>query len=184
MEAIKPLIKPIKGAYVFVSDEMVQLGDRFYIKATATVGINDKTIQNTAYARESFEKKGMDSSQITGATSSYARKYALGGLLLVDDNKDADSDEKQQKTETEKLAKVFEPPMNSIDRATQEDMHKTAISLLQQCATLDRLATVWKEQSPKWKKLDQDLFVDIEQKKNECKADITRENNQRNGDLK
>lgn len=90
----------------------------------------------------------------------------------------------QDSQSEETLKAAFAPPMTQIDRATQEDMHKTAINLLQSCATLDRLAAVWKEQSPKWNKLDQDLFKDIEQKKNECKTDITRENNQRNEDLK
>jgi hypothetical protein len=190
MEAIKPLVKPLKeqGAYVFVSDEMIQLGDRFYIKATATVGLNDKVIQNTAYARESLDKKGMDSSQITGSTSSYARKYALGGLLLVDDNKDADSDEKPQKTKetiVEKtLEKAFESPRKGIERPEQEQMYNTGLNLLQACATLEALKKVWDKNYKNWKEvLDEDLFTDIEAKKNECKTDITRENNQRNGDL-
>ena len=65
--------------------------NRIYVKATATLWLGDKFIKATAYAREEFSKKGMDSSQLTGATSSYARKYALNGLFCIDDNKDADT---------------------------------------------------------------------------------------------
>jgi hypothetical protein len=71
----------------------VQVGDRFYIKATARITDGTEAIEVTAFARESDEKKGMDSSQVTGTASSYARKYALNGLFLIDDTKDADTDE-------------------------------------------------------------------------------------------
>lgn len=90
LEAVKPLLAE-KGLVLIVGDEMVMLGDRFYVKSTASITDGEHEITNTAYARESLEKKGMDSSQITGATSSYARKYALNGLLCIDDTKDADA---------------------------------------------------------------------------------------------
>lgn len=90
LEAVKPLLAE-KGLVLTVGDEMVMLGDRFYVKSTASITDGEHEITNTAYARESLEKKGMDSSQITGATSSYARKYALNGLLCIDDTKDADA---------------------------------------------------------------------------------------------
>ena len=80
-----------------VSDEMTQIGERIYVKAVATLmdcETGDR-ISATAYARESSDKKGMDDSQITGTASSYARKYALNGLLLLDDTKDADTEEHQ-----------------------------------------------------------------------------------------
>jgi hypothetical protein len=92
-EALKPLLADVK-ATMTVSDEPVIIGDRVYIKATATITDTEdptQTIINTAYAREPATKKGMDDSQITGATSSYARKYCLNGLFCIDDNKDADS---------------------------------------------------------------------------------------------
>ena len=89
LEAVKPLLAE-KGLVLTVGDEVVQLGDRFYVKATASITDGEHEITNTAYAREALEKKGMDASQITGATSSYARKYALNGLLCIDDTKDAD----------------------------------------------------------------------------------------------
>ena len=94
LEAVKPILNKNKAS-LFISDTLEQIGERYYIKATATFidAENGETIANTAYARESAEKKGMDDSQVTGATSSYARKYALNGLFLIDDTKDADTDE-------------------------------------------------------------------------------------------
>lgn len=92
-EAVKPLLSEVK-ATLTVSDEPVMIGDRIYIKATATITDAEdptQTIINRAYAREADNKKGMDPSQVTGATSSYSRKYCLNGLFCIDDNKDADS---------------------------------------------------------------------------------------------
>lgn len=90
LEAVKPLLDR-QGLYLTISDDIVRIGDRFYVKATATVSDGTEKISTTAYARERAEKKGMDESQITGAASSYARKYALNGLFCIDDNKDRDS---------------------------------------------------------------------------------------------
>ena len=85
--AVKPLLE---GLAITISDEVTSVGDRIYVKATATITDGENSISTTAFAREAASRKGMDESQITGATSSYARKYALNGLLLIDDNKDAD----------------------------------------------------------------------------------------------
>jgi len=91
-EDILQAVKPILGECIIVINDSVELiGSRFYVKATVKISLNDESETAVAYARESEEQKGMQSSQLTGATSSYARKYALGGLLLLDDNKDADS---------------------------------------------------------------------------------------------
>jgi len=91
LEAVKPYLKDSDLALI-ISDELVCIGDRFYVKATATLKDNQGgEISAPAYAREPEQKKGMDAAQITGATSSYARKYALSGLFCIDDNKDADS---------------------------------------------------------------------------------------------
>lgn len=96
-EDILQAVKPLLGdAVILVNDEIVMIGDRFYVKATASFHYGGQIIENSAYAREPLAKKGMDESQITGATSSYARKYALNGLLLIDDNKDADSQSPEQ----------------------------------------------------------------------------------------
>lgn len=90
-EAVKPLLEKHKASLI-ISDSIEAVGDRFYIKATATLSDSKgESISATAYAREAFTKKGMDEAQITGSASSYARKYALGGLFLLDDNKDIDS---------------------------------------------------------------------------------------------
>lgn len=90
LEGVKPLLNKY-GLYLKISDAVEMVGDRYYIKATATLSDADNCISTSAYARESLDKKGMDASQVTGATSSYARKYALNGLLAIDDAKDADS---------------------------------------------------------------------------------------------
>ena len=94
LESVKPL-NAENGLLLTITDEPVYIGDRNYIKATATITDGTDTIEVTAYARESASKKGMDESQITGTASSYARKYALNGLYLIDDTKDADTDEYQ-----------------------------------------------------------------------------------------
>ena len=88
MEGVKPLLK---GLLLTVSDDVVLVGDRVYVKATATITDGEHSINNSALAREALTKKGMDDSQITGTASSYARKYALNGLFCIDDTKDADS---------------------------------------------------------------------------------------------
>ena len=93
LESVKPLLHE-HGCSLTISDDIVAVGDRIYVKATATI-INKDGLHHvvTAFAREEDTKKGMDSAQVTGATSSYARKYALNGLFCIDDTKDADSDE-------------------------------------------------------------------------------------------
>ena len=87
------------GLVLTVSDEIVMVGDRFYVKAIATLTDGENSISNTGFARESLTKKGMDDSQVTGSTSSYARKYALNGLFCIDDTKDADSTDNSRNNE-------------------------------------------------------------------------------------
>ena len=91
LEAVKPICARY-GTVCFLSDKVVNIGERYYVEATATLrNIEDiLSIEVTAYAREDEDKKGMDGSQITGSTSSYARKYALNGLFAIDDTKDPD----------------------------------------------------------------------------------------------
>lgn len=91
-EDILQAVKPLLGECVIVVyDDIVEIAGRVYVKATAEFTDGKESFKNTAFAREPLSKKGMDESQITGAASSYARKYALNGLLLIDDNKDADT---------------------------------------------------------------------------------------------
>jgi len=99
LEAVKPILHE-QGLVLTLSDEIEQRGERYYIKATATLHDtkSGETLSNTALAREAATKKGMDDSQITGTASSYARKYALNGLFDIDDTKDADTDEYAKRT--------------------------------------------------------------------------------------
>lgn len=91
LEAVKELLGE-QSCILNISDELVLIGDRYYVKATATITNSEgKSVSTTAFAREPIDKKGMDESQITGMASSYARKYALNGLFCIDDTKDADT---------------------------------------------------------------------------------------------
>jgi hypothetical protein len=90
VEAVKLVINPL-GYYLTITDEIVSIGERIYVKATATLSNGEYTFTASAYAREEETKKGMDAAQITGSASSYARKYALNGLFAIDDTKDADA---------------------------------------------------------------------------------------------
>ena len=96
LEGVKPLLKKHNLA-LLINDEIVQIGERYYVKATAKITDGREFVSATAYAREPDTKKGMDESQITGATSSYARKYALNALLCIDDTKDADTMDNNKK---------------------------------------------------------------------------------------
>ena len=103
LEALKPhLLK--YGCVVTLTDDMQLIGDRYYLKATATItdAESGKSVSNVALAREDKERAGMSESQITGTASSYARKYALNGLFLIDDTKDADTDAYHEQTAGEK----------------------------------------------------------------------------------
>lgn len=151
LEAVKPICVKY-NALLTVSDDLVYMGDRYYIKATATLANTEDSsikiynneydeitkqpireiIVNTAYAREEETKKGMDGSQITGTASSYARKYALNGLFCIDDTKDADTDE-FKKQEEKPEPKIDQKSIDLInDLATQyaELKHGNAEELL------------------------------------------------------
>ena len=126
LEAVKPICYKYKTSLI-LSDDGVRIGERYYIKATATLYDNEATykenadkficdkVQNTASARESLEKKGMDDSQITGTASSYARKYALNGLFNIDDTKDADTDE--YKIQVDGNAKIDKTKVMALQKA-------------------------------------------------------------------
>lgn len=113
LEAVKPLLG---DSILIVTDEIVLIGDRYYVKASAhfAENINGPSTIVNAYAREPLNKKGMDESQITGTASSYARKYALNGLFLIDDTKDADADEHQN--QQQKKAELNEKQLEFIDK--------------------------------------------------------------------
>lgn len=100
-EAVKPLLAEL-GAYILLSDQVVQIGERYYVQARAVLSDGADEIAVLGYAREPLSRKGMDESQITGAASSYARKYAINGLLAIDDTKDADATNKHKEKEETK----------------------------------------------------------------------------------
>lgn len=116
IEAVKPILAKY-SLILNINDEVVLIGDRFYIKATAKITDGLDEVSATAYAREPNEQKGMNESQITGSTSSYARKYALNGLLAIDDNKDADTNEYQEQVRKPdiKVSKELEKEMNALN---------------------------------------------------------------------
>lgn len=106
-EDILQALTPLLGDCVLtLSDDIVMMGDRFYIKASAGIQLGTDQIVVTGWAREDLTKKGMDVSQLTGSTSSYARKYALNGLFAIDDTKDADSMDNRQQEAVKKTVKL------------------------------------------------------------------------------
>lgn len=125
LEGVKPHLQETKTCLV-ISDEIVTIGEHNYIKATATLYSADGgAVANSAFAKEPLEKKGMDPSQITGATSSYARKYALNGLFCIDDTKDADTDAYTANT-TQTKAKPKAPETNTIrEKRVKEEYLKS-----------------------------------------------------------
>lgn len=128
LEAVKPLLSE-QGLLLTISDDIVEVGGRVYIKATATVSDGENSQSVSAFAREiedKLNKEGkpsMDQAQITGSTSSYARKYALNGLFCIDDTKDADSNEQRTQTESPKAQAQYasEPQKPWINKKDIED---------------------------------------------------------------
>lgn len=118
LEATKPLLKK-HGLMLTLNDAIVEVGGRIYVKARATVTDGMTSISADAYAREADSKKGMDASQITGTASSYARKYALNGLFLIDDTKDADSNE--QHKQAQNAPKQAAPKQAPVQQAQAPD---------------------------------------------------------------
>ena len=119
LEAVKPLLAKVK-ATITINDEIVNIANRFYVKATAKIIDieSGEVVETNAYAREPENKKGLDESQITGSTSSYARKYALNGLLLIDDTKDSDyAPDSNSKPATA-------PKNKPLSKETQEEINR------------------------------------------------------------
>lgn len=122
LEAVKPLLGDNK---LTLSDEVVQIGDRIYVKATAVFRDGATETRVSAFAREAESKKGMDESQVTGTASSYARKYALNGLFLIDDTKDADTDEFVKATERTKAKTLKQADITmtkTLNKTEAEDL--------------------------------------------------------------
>lgn len=128
LEAVKPLLAQY-GVTLIIGDEIVLVGERIYVKATAILrDIESDDIEtNTAWAREDDSKKGMDGSQITGTASSYARKYCLNGLFLIDDTKDADTDEFQKVTNNEKITETMAKSIRKTIEKNPDKMSEKGI---------------------------------------------------------
>ena len=135
LEGLKPLLVKYKATLI-ISDEIVQIGDRYYVKATAELVDAEKgieTVISTSYAREEDSKKGMDSSQLTGSTSSYARKYALAGLYALDDTQDSDSlnthgkEEKNTKDNQSSNGKLSEKQLQTLKGIAEKDKQKLVV---------------------------------------------------------
>lgn len=145
LNAAKPLLAQ-NNCILVLSDDVVNIGNYNYIKATAKIiDIEDGTeIVNTAYAREDEKCKGMQGSQITGATSSYARKYALNGLFLLDDVKDADSNEFHYENTLQKVPLNINPstPMPKPVLTKEEKINKI-IADINECQDVDSLSALW-----------------------------------------
>ena len=154
-EDILTAVKPILGKYgcqMTITDDIVFIGSRFYIKATVTItDANGNSESVSAFAREDESKKGMDGSQITGTASSYARKYALNGLLLIDDTKDSDTDEYRQTqmadSKPSKLTKAFLKDHGN-DRIGSDEIAKLKTACLNagESMSLERALTACKRE--------------------------------------
>ena len=136
-EAVKPFLEKENVSLILV-DDMVAIGNRYYLKATARLldNENNESIEVSAFAREPEQKKGMDESQITGTASSYARKYALNGLFLLDDTKDADTDEYHKQTAYQQA--------NNKPTVTSEQVGKLKVEMLRTGATEQYICEYYK----------------------------------------
>jgi len=139
LEALKPLLKKHE-CLLTISDEIVEVGGRIYVKATASIFDGKYTLTASAFAREEEVKKGMDSAQITGSSSSYARKIALSGLFLIDDTKDPDS-------------------TNTYDKEPTYVASDDVLPLVDSCKSLNELKNLWAKVSPADKDKYQSLFT-------------------------
>ena len=154
LEDVAEAIKPLEDKYnvaVTLSDEIVEVGGRIYVKATATLHHcqTGESVSVSAYARETESKKGMDDAQITGSASSYARKYALNGLFMIDDTKDPDATNKHGKEDAPA------PP-------TREQLIENA----QKCKSRKELASLYHSLDEKMQSEVRDAFNDIREKLN------------------
>ena len=150
LEAVKPLLEEA-GLAILINDEIVLVGNRFYIKATATLSDGTTEISVSAYAREADGKTGMDDAMLTGATSSYARKYALNGLFAIDDSKDVDTDEYQnQKKEAAKTVKTVAKVEKKVEEVKPKNVLLNPLNLDtmltgKQIELLNKLGEGWKK---------------------------------------
>lgn len=173
LEALKHLLKEV-GCTLTISDEIVVVAERVYVKAIATLSDGKDSISTTAFAREEESKKGMDAAQITGAASSYARKYALNGLFCIDDTKDPDSTNKgEQETRSSAAPKTISKPVAkptakpaTKPEAKPNDLEqaKKALDLCKDNKSIDEVVKTFKNL---WK--DEEFKKMVEQARNRIK---------------
>lgn len=148
LEAVKPLLNKQKCTLT-ITDDIVMVGNRIYVKATATLKNEKGECETTAgWAREEETKKGMDGSQITGASSSYARKYALNGLFAIDDNADSDTTNDGQHQEAQQQTQAQHPTAQAAQAVQQPATPKyhtndlnEGLAYLSRCVSKDNL--IW-----------------------------------------
>lgn len=150
LEAVKPIMSNL-GCTLVMTDDIEMVGNRIYVKATATLKNSKGEIEiTTGYAREEETKKGMDGSQITGAASSYARKYALNGLFAIDDNADSDTtnieNQKDQQSQ-QKVKSSNHAPVASDPQYHPNDINE-AIQMVSRCVNKDNLVWVMQTYQP------------------------------------
>jgi len=180
LKALKPLLQEYE-LILIIQDSIEQVGDRFYIKAKATIKDGDKEIFAVAYAREALTKKGMDESQVTGAASSYARKYALNGLLCIDDTKDADSKDNskegdtKEKSHVKKISNVMDDESKEILNTMNKKSADIIIEALSEATSKDSLDEIYIEYKPDMTKLykyNTPLFNKVKQFKEDLSTQL------------
>lgn len=146
LAAVKPLLKEV-GCTLTMSDDVIMIGSRIYIKATAVLtNSSNEAVMTTAFAREEEQKKGMDGSQVTGAASSYARKYALNGLFSIDDTKDADSlNDSPQYTQPKEQAQHLPPPADEDGNSLIDIYNVYAKPAIEQAQTKEDLTRIYND---------------------------------------
>lgn len=143
LEAVKPLLAKQKCTLI-ITDDIVMVGNRIYVKATATIKNEKGEVEEaTGWAREEESKKGMDASQITGASSSYARKYALNGLFAIDDNADSDTTYDEHQQESKQQTQTQQPVTQQSSNAQYHpnDLNE-GMAYLSRCINKDNLIQV------------------------------------------
>ena len=147
LEAVKPLLKK-NNCHLTITDEIVLIGDRYYVKATAEITNGTEVVVTSALAREEESKKGMDSAQLTGATSSYARKYALNGLFCIDDTKDSDYNNQGDKGDKvgQESAKQVPAPTKEVKQAPSvPPIPEEVLKEIADAQTNDDINKLWKK---------------------------------------
>ena len=144
LEAVKPLLKK-NNCHLTITDEIILIGDRYYVKATAEITNGTEVVATSALAREEESKKGMDSAQLTGATSSYARKYALNGLFCIDDTKDSDYNNQGDKGGQESTKQVPAPTKEVKQAPNVPPITEEVKAEIAQAQTSDDINKLWKK---------------------------------------